>query len=185
MIVTELSLTRPQVVPDDPCVFVTPEVYIPHVKRGGNCYQNMGFALGEEAPTKADVLKASPKAKNGVEVIDLQAALEESGSSKYLKHRKEIRFFSQLVNQACGMYIGRGNVQTVSMRTPQPHYFSYDAGRRLFFDRQGELVLLQPEDKTREGSDRLFLRVRAVEGKPNLGYLDLREVVQVMLKKQA
>lgn len=79
------------------------------------------------------------------------------------------------------MFVGRGHIQTVSMKAAVPHYFSYDAGRKIFFDRRGELLLIEPLDMSRTGSDCLFLRRHEEKGKPNLGYLDLREVMQVLI----
>ena len=78
------------------------------------------------------------------------------------------------------MFIGRGLIQTPSMRAPRLHYFSYDAGRKAFYDRGGEITLLDPEDLTEAGSKVLFYKKFAVNGKDNLGWVDLREVRQVM-----
>ena len=77
------------------------------------------------------------------------------------------------------MFVGRGNIQTSSMTAPALHFFSYDAGRSAFYDRGGELTLLDPPDKARFGSNALFLRKCAVPGRWNLGYIDLREVRQI------
>ena len=77
-------------------------------------------------------------------------------------------------------FVGRGLIQASSMCAPSLHYFSYDAGRKVFYDRGGEITLLEPEELTKEGSKALFYKKLGVEGKGNLGRIDLREVRQVL-----
>ena len=122
-------------------MYVTSEVFIPPVRVGGSCYQNSGFALGQAAPAKATVLEASPYSKKGVEFIDIQRALRHVGSPLVLEKRLDIRHVSKLMEQSVGMFVGRGHIQTGSMSSAQPHFFSYDAGRRIFFDRAGGVVV--------------------------------------------
>jgi hypothetical protein len=140
------------------------------------------MALGEKNPAKKIISEASPgNLKDGIEFIDLQRGLKLCGSKKSLIARKKIRHFDTLMSQSQGMFVGRGNIQTTGMRTPALHYFSFNASVGLFHDRAGEMVLLAPEDRTRKGSDVLFLRKHATDGKHNMGYLDVREVFQVMV----
>ena len=106
-------------------------------------------------------------------------ALTAKGSPLLLEPRM-IQHFGMLVKESIGMFIGRGLIQTVPMHTPRLHYFSYDAGRQAFYDRGGETTLLESEDLTEAGSKVLFYRKFAVDGKGNLGWIDLREVRQVM-----
>ena len=68
------------------------------------------------------------------------------------------------------------------MCAPSLRYFSYDAGRKVLYDRGGEITLLEPEELTTEGSKVLFYKKFGVEGKDNLGWIDLREVHQVLCR---
>ena len=48
------------------------------------------------------------------------------------------------------------------MNMPSLHYFSYDAGRKAFYDSGGEITLLEPEELTEEGSRALFYKLQEV-----------------------
>ena len=150
---------------------------------GSSCYVLSGFALGRPAPSKPAIKAASLAVRNGgdVELIDIQAALTAEGSPLLLEPRTEIFLYSQLVAEPIGMFIGRGLIRTSSMNMPSLHYFSsYDAGRKAFYDRGGEITLLEPKELTEEGSKALFYKKFGVEGKGNLGWIDLRQVCQVL-----
>ena len=163
-------------------MFVTDQVVVPVPPRGSNCYVLSSFALGSLAPSKASICASSLAVRNGGSVLmhHIQAALTAEGSPLLLEPRPRIYFFSQLVAEPIGMFVGRGLIQTVSMQSPRLHYFSYDAGRQAFYDRGGEITLLEAEDLTETGSKVLFYRKFAVDGKANLGWIDLREICQVM-----
>ena len=89
--------------------------------------------------------------------------LTAEGSPLLLEPRTEIIcFFNQLVAEPIGMFIGRDLIQTSSMNMPSLHYFSYDAGRKAFYDSGGEITLLEPEELTEEGSRALFYKLQEV-----------------------
>ena len=106
--------------------------------------------------------------------IRTKATLVESLMSSIAARAAPDPSLWQLVAEPIGMCIGRGLIQTPSMRTPRLHYFSYDAGRKVHYDRGGEVTLLESEDLTEAGSKELFYRKIAVDGKVNLGWIDLR-----------
>ena len=141
----------------------------------------MGFAFGRPAPKKKEIEAASVHVRNGkgIETSDVQTALTAGGSKLWLKPRPDLRFFDKLATQRVGMFVGGGDIWDRGQK--QPHFFSYDAGRKVMYDRGGEITLLDAKDLTREGSGALFYSRFAVPGQPNLGCAVLREVHQVML----
>ena len=168
-------------------MFVADEVVTPVPPVGSNCYVLSGFALSRPTTSKPALQAASLALRKGgdVEIIDIQVALTAEGSPLLLYLRTEIFFFSQLVAEPIGMFIGRGLIQTPSMRVPCLHYFSCNAGRKVLYDRGGEITLLEPEELTKEGSKALFFKKIGVEGKGNLDWIDLREVHQVLCPCEA
>ena len=141
------------------------------------CVEVLSFALGQEVPQ----LPPSLRSGVGVTLDSVQAALKAQGSALVL-HPCGVRHFDQLVREHTGMFVGVGMIRTRSMKQRQLHFFSYDADRKVLHDRPDELCLFEPHELTQDGSRSLFYRRFAKNGSCNLGWCDIREVRQVMVR---
>jgi len=200
----EIIETRPQPTPEEKLVYVTDEIVWPSPPRGSNCFYLLWFALSNKMITsrlakirlwRDLVSERAQIAKKGYanwhpEFIDIKRSLFlvqqelEVLSFVDIVRRHDISNFSDLVQQDIGMFMCRGKIKTASMRDGVLHFFSYDAGRMIFYDRDKEVTLVEEEDRSKSGAQRLFQRRFAVDQQPNLGYEDFRECWQVVCKAE-
>ena len=68
-----------------------------------------------------------------------------------------LRFMSNLVEQKVGMFLGVGEIYRNKHPSTfvAPHFFAYDAGRKILVDRAGEVNLLDESDLNREGINKV------------------------------
>ena len=68
-----------------------------------------------------------------------------------------LRFMSHLVEQKVGMFLGIGEIYRYKKpnTTTAPHFFAYDAGRRILVDRAGEVNLLDETDLNQKGINKV------------------------------
>ena len=63
---------------------------------------------------------------------------------------------SHLVEQQVGMFLGVGEIYRYKKGTKTaPHFFAYDAGRRILVDRAGEVNLLDETDLNQKGINKV------------------------------
>jgi len=163
-------------------VFVTDEVVLPN---HAGPIARVSFALGQQAPTKEQIDMGRPATAHdkGIEFEDIRDALKATRSPVTIVRRKEIRFFNELVGQHVGMFIFLGDIHHTDRNGKEgvaPHYGSYDAGRKVLYDRPLELTVLEPTDLSKEGATTLFYKKYAKEDAPNLGWAVIRQVWQVI-----
>mmetsp|Transcript_53344 Transcript_53344/g.147780 ORF Transcript_53344/g.147780 Transcript_53344/m.147780 type:complete len:295 (-) Transcript_53344:186-1070(-) len=181
--VSEIHETRRQPSGIPPGVFVTEKVVLCS-SGDGACHHLMALALGRSVPKLAMINKARPTAplRANVDVGDMIKALRLEGSNLTMIRRADLQFFSHIVNEPYGMFVGTGDIEheVRGATTTDPHCFSYDAGRRVLFDRPDNLILLDDTDMTGPGATRLFYKRGKEDGYPNLGWKVLKQVWQVV-----
>lgn len=139
---------------------------------------------------------------SGVTVQGINHAAKHAGFGLQLERRKDLRFMNHLVSQEVGMFVGVGEI-FVDFESDDvaSHYFAFDAGRKVspvlkltqlltcfltnmfskvLVDRAGELNLLDKEDISKEGINRIFFRRYAPSGQRNLDWKVVKTMYQVV-----
>ena len=68
-----------------------------------------------------------------------------------------LRCMSNLVEQKVGMFLGVGEIYRYKEpnTVAAPHFFAYDAGRKILVDRAGEVNLLDESDLNQKGINKV------------------------------
>jgi hypothetical protein len=160
--------------------FLASSLFFPTGMQNGNCYKAVGFALGERAPRRRDIRRFSPGRRPGAGVTleEVNRALAGTGRPHRIAHRPDLRSIAALLAEPAGAFVGAGAIRSDGMPWGSDcgqavtcnHCFAYDATRKIWYDRPGEVNLLEPADLTPGGAQSFLAE---------LGYRDLLEISQV------
>ena len=175
-----------------PFLYYPERLYLSRSHTPGNCYRLCSMALGKYTPTRKILQRVCKfvKAGCGIRASTLNAALKLMRWPIHLTQIKSINYFSNLLNETEGMFIGAGSIidsvnpycpsANSGNCKPQGHFFSYNALHRVFHDCPERIVVIEDHDiSSLDATNRLFYKRYESIGHLNLGYTHISRVYRV------